>query len=93
MALDIPDAHAARVHRNNLVVETRKAALVLGNQLRLKRAAAVTRNLKLNVAGVRDHRLLAVTVAKVTRRLAVRLRSRRLRVQMVVHLRVQHPFR
>jgi hypothetical protein len=37
---------AAGVHRNDLFVEPREAALVLGDQLRIKAGVAVTRNLR-----------------------------------------------
>src|SRR5262249_44518761 len=56
MADDLARAHATRVHRNDLVVEPRKATLVLGDQLRIKAGLAVTWNLQLDLAAVGNHR-------------------------------------
>jgi len=42
-----------------------KPPLVLGDQLRIEAGLAVTRHLQLDLAGVGDHRLLAVTVTPV----------------------------
>ena len=39
MAADLPNRHPARIHRDDLVVEIRKPALVLGNQLGVEGAA------------------------------------------------------
>ena len=89
MALDLPDAHAAGVHRDDLVVEARKAALVLGDQLRLERAAPIARDLQLDLARVREHRLLAVAVTVVARHAPSA--CSRLGLQVMVHLGVQHP--
>ena len=88
MTLDIPDAHAAGVHRDDLVVEAGKAALVLGDQLRLECPAPITRDLELDLARVRGNRLPAVAVAMVAARLASR---RRLAIEVLVQLGVQHP--
>ena len=44
MAADLAHAHAAGVHQNNLVVEIRKPALILGDQLWIEGAGAVARN-------------------------------------------------
>src|SRR5580700_2562130 len=81
MADDLPGAHAAGVHRNDLVVEPWKAALVLGDQLRVKARLAVARHLQLDLPGIGDDRLPAVPVAPVAGRLAG---------QMMIHLGVQH---
>ena len=83
MADDLAGAHAAGVHRDDLVVEPRKPALVLGDQLRIEAGLAVARHLQLDLAGVGDDRLLAITVTPVARLLAG---------QMMIHLGVQNPF-
>src|SRR5215217_2175958 len=62
---DLAGAHAARVHRDHLVVEARKAALILGDQLRIEAGLAVARDLQIELAGVGDHRLAAIAVAAV----------------------------
>ena len=82
MADDLPRAHAAGVHRDDLVVETRETALVLGDQLRIKAGLAVARHLQLDPTGVGDDGLLAIAVAPVAGLLAG---------QMMIHLGVQHP--
>jgi hypothetical protein len=53
MADDLAGAHTTGVHRNDLVVEPRETALVLGNQLRVKPRG--------------DDRLLPITVSPVAR--------------------------
>jgi choline dehydrogenase-like flavoprotein len=63
LPLDVPRAHPAGVHRDDLVVEPGKASLVLGDQLRLKGAAPIPRNLQVHLAGIGDDGLLAVAVA------------------------------
>src|SRR5689334_1907731 len=47
VADDLPRAHAARVHRDHLVVEAGEAALVLGDQLRVEARPAVARHRQL----------------------------------------------
>lgn len=49
MGDDLAGAHAAGVHRDNLLVEPGKAALVLGNQLWGEAGLVVARNLELNL--------------------------------------------
>ena len=44
VALDLADAHAAGVHRDDLVVEAGKAPLVLGDQLRVEGRQPVARD-------------------------------------------------
>src|ERR1700693_1693590 len=80
---DLAGAHAAGVHRDDLVVETREPALVLGDQLRIEAGLAVARHLQLDRPGVGDDALPAVAVTPVAGLLAT---------QMMVHLGVQHPF-
>jgi hypothetical protein len=47
VGLDVADGHAARVERQNLLVEAGEARLPLLDDLRLERAVAVTRDLDL----------------------------------------------
>jgi hypothetical protein len=82
MTDDLTRAHAAGVHRDDLVVEAWKAALVFGDQLRIKPGLAVARNLQLDLAAVGNHRLLAITVAPVALFFAG---------EMMVHLSVENP--
>ena len=84
MADDLPGAHAAGVHRNDLLVETRKAALVLGDQLWIEARLAITRHLQLELPGISDDRLPAITITPVA--------GLFLAGQMMIHLGVQHPF-
>jgi hypothetical protein len=44
MRLDLAHRHAARIQRQNLVVEADPAGLMLGNQLRLEAAVPITRD-------------------------------------------------
>ena len=83
MADDLAGAHAARVHRDDLVVEPRKPALVLGDQLRIEARLAVARHRQLDLAGIGDDRLLAITISPVARLLAG---------EMMIHLGVENPF-
>ena len=50
VADDLPGAHPAGVHRDDLVVEARKPALVLGDELRVKARLPVARHLELDPA-------------------------------------------
>ena len=79
---DLAGAHAAGVHRNDLLIEAGKATLVLGDQLRIERCLAVARDIQLNSAGLSRHRFAAVAVAAVAG-LVIR--------QVMIHLRVQRP--
>ena len=65
MILGLADTHAAAVHRDDLVVEPREAPLMFGDQLRIKGRPPIARHLDLDVAGVGQHRLLAIAVAAV----------------------------
>ena len=80
---DLADAHAAGIHRHDLVVETWKATPVLGDQLRIERRLPVAWDLQLDPASLGRHRLAAVAVAAVRGVIAR---------QMMVHLGVQRPF-
>jgi hypothetical protein len=77
---DLPGAHAPGVHRDHFVVETGKAALILGDQLRIEAGLPIARDLQLQLARVSDHRLAAITVAAVARLLAG---------EMMIHLGIQ----
>ena len=92
MTLDVAHAHAAGVHRDDLVIEAGKATLVLRDQLRFEGPAPVARDLELDLARVRDDRLLAVAVAMVAARLSATPRARCLALEVLVHLGVEHPF-
>src|SRR6185437_6671908 len=83
MADDLAGTHAAGVHRNDLVVEPGKAALVSGDQLRVEAGLAVTRNRQLDPAGVGKDRLPAIAISPIARLLAG---------EMMVHLGVENPF-
>ena len=83
MALDLAHAHAAGVHRDDLVVEAGKAPLVLGDQLRIEGGQPIARDLQLDLAGVGQNRLAAIAVAAVA--------GFTLRVEMMVHLGIQRP--
>jgi len=67
MAGDLARAHAARVHRDDLVVETGEAALIFGDQLRVEPALPVTRHINVDLARVGHHRLAAIAVPAVVR--------------------------
>src|SRR4051794_27588613 len=83
MADNFAGAHAAGVHRDDLVIKPRKAALVSGDQLRIETGLAVARHRQLDPTGIGNDRLLAVAIAPVARLLAR---------QMMVHLGVENPF-
>src|SRR2546422_166454 len=70
MADDLPRTHAAGVHRNDFVVETREAALVLSDQLRVEAGLAITRDLQLDLASIGNNPLLSITITPVAGLLA-----------------------
>lgn len=80
---NLPRAHAARVHRDDLVIEVRKAALVFGDQLWIETARPIARNLDLDPSAVGHHRLAAIAIPAVC--------PLRLLVKMVIHLSVERP--
>src|SRR5450755_1047103 len=90
MALDLPYAHATGVHRDDLVVKAGKAALVLGDQLRLKTAATVARNRQLHRLVLRQYRLLAVAITPIAGLLALGNLILRRICKVMVHLSVQN---
>lgn len=77
---NLPGAHAPRIHRYNLFIEARKAALMLGYQLRVEAGLAVPRDINLQLAGLGHYVLPAIPVARVSGTFACR--------KMVIHLRV-----
>ena len=85
MALDLAGAHAARVHRHDLVVEAGEAPLVLGDELRVEGRQPVARDLQIELAGAGGHALGAVAIAAVGA--PVRLAG----LEMVVKLGIQRP--
>src|SRR5208282_1070448 len=76
----LPRTHAAGVHRDDLLVEAGKAALVFADQLRIEAALPVARNGKLERSGVGQNRLLAVAVARIAALVTL---------QMMIQLRLQ----
>src|SRR3954465_3840434 len=83
MADNLAGAHDAGVHRDDLVIKPRKAALVSGDQLRIETGLAVARHRQLDPTGIGNDRLLAVAISPIARLLAR---------QMMVHLGVENPF-
>src|SRR3546814_18110599 len=81
---DLTRAHAPSVRRHDLIIKPRKTALILGNQLRVEAAMPVAGHVDLELAGVRRHRLAAVTVAAIASLLIV--------AQMMIHLGIERPF-
>ncbi len=85
MPHDLTRAHPTRIHRHDLLVEAREAALILGKQLRIKARLPVARDGKLQRAAIRQHCLAAVAIAAVADGLFVG--------EMMIHLRIQRPLR
>jgi hypothetical protein len=69
MAFDLAHAQAAYIERDRLVAET---AAVFGNQLWLEARLAVAWHDDLQLAAAAQHRLAAVSVAVIARRLRPR---------------------
>jgi hypothetical protein len=83
VALDLAHAHAAGVHRHDLLIKARKAPLVFGNQLRIKSRQAITGDRQIDRAGVGQHGLAAIAVAGVA--------GFALLIEMMVHLGIERP--
>jgi len=66
-ALDLTHRHAAGVHGDDLVIEPRKAAFVLANQLGFELARPIARDLDAYRTVVGEHRLGALAIAMVGR--------------------------
>ena len=94
MSLDLPGAHAARIHADDLAVELGKTALILGDQQRVEGPVAVAWNIQNHLAGIRRHRLLAAAIAAVRRPVVAlgRLLGALL-AEMLLHLGRQRAFR
>ena len=87
MAADLPNRHPARIHRDDLVVEIRKPALVLGNQLGVEGAGPIPRHRKRHLRGAGQDGLLRIAIA------VIRLALSAVAVQVLVELGIQDPFR
>jgi hypothetical protein len=83
MRLDLTGAHATRVERDDLLVEAREAALVLGDELRIEAPVTIARNRQLEFATVGENSLATTAVAVIARRLLGIL------TQMVIHLGIE----
>jgi hypothetical protein len=79
---DLPHAHAARVNRDDLVVEVGEAPLELG-QLRIEARSSVPGHVEADPAVAGQHGLAPIAIATVV--------GAALAGEMVVHLRVQRP--
>lgn len=77
MSDDLTHAHAARLHRDDFFVEALKAPLIFGDQPRVEARLSISRNIRLEAAGVGHHRFLAIAAAGVA---AVAVH------QMMIHL-------
>ena len=62
MAADLTNRHPARIHRNDLVVEIGKPALILGDQLRIESPGTIPRHRKGHLRTAGQHRLLRIAV-------------------------------
>lgn len=60
---DLPRAHAARIHRHDLIIEARKIALILGDQLRIEARLTIAWHIDRQLAGVGHRGLPTVAVA------------------------------
>ena len=87
MAADLPNRHPARIHRDDLVVEIRKPALVLGNQLGVEGAGPIPRHRKRHLRGAGQDGLLRIAIA------VIRLALSAVAVQVLVEFGIQDPFR
>jgi hypothetical protein len=81
---DLARRHPARVHRDDLVVETCEAALMLRHDLRLERALPITRQVDLDRSVIGDQRLRRQAVAAI--RLILGRLSRELVAEMLRQL-------
>src|SRR3546814_10309205 len=67
MTGNLSRAHAARVHRDDLVIETGEATLIFGDQLWIETARPIPRHFDLDPSPVGRHRLAAIAVPAVGR--------------------------
>src|SRR5579872_1474627 len=89
MPLDLPNRQATGIHRHDLVVEAGKAALILGDQLRIEGSFPVARHRDLQLRRIGQNLLLRVAVAVIA---AITAALAGFLSQMVIHLGVQHSF-
>ena len=82
VAANLAHRHAARVHRDDLLVEVREATLILGNQLRIEGSRTIARDIQRHLRGPRQNRLLRAAVAP------VRFTVSGVGIQMPIQLRV-----
>src|SRR3546814_4005188 len=75
---------AARVHRDDLVIETGEATLIFGDQLWIETARPIPRHFDLDPSPVGRHRLAAIAVPAVGPLILL--------TKMVIHLRIEGPF-
>jgi len=86
---DLAHCHPARVHRQDLVVESVEVALVLGDQLRLEAPVPIARDLDRDLTLTRTHGLLGLAVAAIALSLGRRLTG--LVAQVLRQLRAHRP--
>src|SRR3546814_13585473 len=84
MTGNLSRAHAARVHRDDLVIETGEATLIFGDQLWIETARPIPRHFDLDPSPVGRHRLAAIAVPAVGPLILL--------TKMVIHLRIEGPF-
>src|SRR5271163_2398438 len=65
MTADLANAHAARIHRDDPLIEVRETALIFGDQLRVERAGPVARDRQRHLRRSRQNSLLRIAVATV----------------------------
>src|SRR3546814_18923000 len=75
---------AARVHRDDLVIETGEATLIFGDQLWIETARPIPRHFDLDPSPVGRHRLAAIAIPAVGPLILL--------TKMVIHLRIEGPF-
>src|SRR3546814_11650266 len=81
MTGNLSRAHAARVHRDDLVIETGEATLIFGDQLWIETARPIPRHFDLDPSPVGRHRLAAIAVPAVGPLILL--------PKMVIHLRIE----
>ena len=83
---DFIGIRTARIHRDDLLVETRKSPLIFGDQLRIEGRQSIERNFKLDLGGLGENRFSAIAIPAI--RAAVFLAV----VEMMINLGVQGSF-
>ncbi len=87
MALDLSNRKTPRIHRHDLIVETRKPPLILGDQLRIEASFPVAWNLNLQLCRIGQDPFLRIANTVIA---AVPVAFLSLLRQMVVHPGTQH---